>query len=474
MELTNMKLKLLFIFCLTQVRHGTSKEITVIKFHRRGSQVLVKPNIGNISTLVDYTYCLRVNFWTWDQSILFQAGTHSIQLDDYLKGTGAVFAGAFKNSFEWGNYLQLSYYTWNSLCVSLQSSNIFFSINGKEVLNLTEAGLPLQIDLSTIGLGLATFTGQISDLNIWNRSLSQEEIVIYSFNCDSDFVEKSNPTILQWSPANINIHGNSAEITVIPRKNMCPQNYDAQPKTKKVIFPRFFRCIFNSKQCKNLNGEMFYPRNEKDIQSLIERAGSTLVNNECSGKFWVPFVRSATGWIHESKRCQDEDHLFTPWMKAHFNESINTPNECMYFEIRTNQFKSFDCSTSTYNCFCSFCETDEARYIFNIHSNCTTSNMDTKYFFVPAYPRYYFSGVLGKTDFVTNDYSYEWQLTVAGDSSQVLAKIEGALSDPFGIQTWNYSLCGENSMARIKMSNVSGHLNKQDTLLTKKCTYFMF
>ncbi len=328
-----MKFKLLFIFCLTQVSHGTSKEITVIKFHRRGSQVLVKPNNGNISTLGDYTYCLRVNFWTWDYSILFQAGTHALQMDDYTRGTGAVFAGAYENSFEWGNHLQLSYYTWNSFCVSLQLANLFFSINGKEVFNLTEARLPLQIDLSTISLGLATFTGQISDLNIWNRSLSHEEIINYSFNCDSDFVEKSNPVILQWSSANITIQGNSAEKAAIPKKNVCQQNYDSNPKTKKGILPRFFRCIFNSKQCKNLNGQMFYPQNEKDIQSLIEGAGSSLVTNECSGKFWIPFVRSATGWIHESKRRQDEDHSFTPWMKAHFNESSITQNECMYFEI---------------------------------------------------------------------------------------------------------------------------------------------
>jgi hypothetical protein len=397
-------------------------------------------------------------------------------MDDYLKGTGAVFAGSFKNSFEWGNYLQLSYYLWNSFCVSLQFSNIFFSINGKEVLNLTVDGQPEKIDLSTISLGKDHFSGQISDLNIWNRSLSHEEIINYSFSCDSAFVEKSNPAILLWSFANITIQGNLAEKAVIPRKNVCQQNYDAQPKTKKLIFPRFFRCIFNSKQCKNLNGEMFYPRSERDIQRLIEQAGSSIVNNECSGKFWVPFIRSATGWIHLSKRHQDEEHSFTPWMKAHFNESSITPNDCMYFEIRTNQFKSVDCSTSTYNCFCSFCETDEARYIFNIHSNCTNSNMDTKYFFVPSYPRYYFSGVLGKTDFVSNDFSYEWQLTVAGESNQVQAKIEGALSDPFGIQTWKYGYgqCGENPLVRIKLSNVSCHFIDHISLLIQRLIIYVF
>jgi hypothetical protein len=221
---------------------------------------------------------------------------------------------------------------------------------------------------------------------------------------------------------------------------------------------------------------MFYPRNEKDIQRLIEQTRPSLVSNECSGKLWVPFVRSASGWIHESKKHQDEEHSFTPWMKAHFNESINTPNKCMYFEIQTNQFKSVDCSTSTYNCFCSFCETDETRYIFNVHSNCTNSNMDTKYFFVPAYPRYYLSGVLGRTDFKTNDFSYEWQLTVAGDSSQVLAKIEGALSDPFGIQTWKYGYgqCGENPLVRIKLSNVSWHFIDHISLLIQRLIIYVF
>ncbi len=81
--------------------------------------------------------------------------------------------------------------------------------------------------------------------------------------------------------------------------------------------------------------------------------------------------------------------------------------------------------------------------------------MDSVYFFVPRYPFYYFSGVLGKTDFVTNDFSHEWQLTVAGQPDQLLAKVDGALSDPFGIQTWKCGRCGENPLVRIKLNNVS-------------------
>jgi hypothetical protein len=197
------------IFFLMQVSHCTLKEIAVVQYFPHQSYqktyVRLKPDIQNILTSGGYAYCLRVNFWTWDRSFLFGAPSLYIQLDDYTKGTGVVLNGEFSHSFEWKNLLMLSYFSWNSFCISLHFSNLYFSINGKEVFNLTEGTHQNKIDISTISLGSSYFTGQISDFNIWNRSLTHEEILEYSASCDSDFVQKSNPGILLWSLANITI-----------------------------------------------------------------------------------------------------------------------------------------------------------------------------------------------------------------------------------------------------------------------------
>ena len=212
MELNKFILLLtsLFIFSLIQVSLCTLKEISVIKYFPRESyqdtNVSLKPANQYILTSGGYTYCLRINFWTWFQNSLFRTASNlSLELKNYIIGTGVVIDGEFSHLFKWKNLLQLSYYSWNSFCLSSHLSNLYFSINGKEVFNLTKGKQPEKIDVSTIILGGNDFTGQISDFNIWNRSLTHEEILEYSASCDSDFVQKSNPGILLWSLANITI-----------------------------------------------------------------------------------------------------------------------------------------------------------------------------------------------------------------------------------------------------------------------------
>jgi len=471
MELNKFILLLtsLFIFSLIQVSQCTLKEISVIKYFPRESHqdtnVSLKPATQYILTSGGYTYCLRVNFWTWFQNSLFRTASNlSLELKNYIIGTGVVIDGEFSHPFKWKNLLQLSYYSWNSFCVSSHLSNLYFSINGKDVFNLTKGKQPEKIDVSTIILGGNDFTGQISDLNIWNRSLSQEEILEYSASCDFDFVQKSNPGILLWSLANITIQGTDAEKATIPRKHLCHQVNDSKSNTNIVLFPRSLKYVIYYQQCKNLNGEMFYPQSVKDIQILLENIGSSLVNNACTGKFWVPFVRSEThdsGWIYVSKKHQDEDHSFSTWMKANLIDS-NTKNQCMYFDITDKQFKSTECSTTEY--FCSFCEIKESRHVFNLHSDCTDSEteMDTVYFFVPQNPGYYFSGVLGYTNIETTE-NCEWKVTNVRDSMNASAEMaghDGLGCYPFGIQTWSHEFegCSKNSSVQMKLSNVSSCL----------------
>jgi hypothetical protein len=126
---------LLFTICLMQASHCTLKEIAVIKYFPHGSQkethVSHQPSNHYVLTLEGYTYCLRVNFWTWFKTTLFETPTLSLQLDDYMKGTGVVRDGQFSHHFEWKNFCHLSYFSWNSFCVSLHLTHFYLSINGK-------------------------------------------------------------------------------------------------------------------------------------------------------------------------------------------------------------------------------------------------------------------------------------------------------------------------------------------------------
>ena len=459
----------LFAFCLIQVSYCTLKEILVIKYFPHQSHenpfVSLKPANKYILTSRGYTYCLRVNFWTWNKNKLILTETLALQLDPYTKGTGYVRDGEFTKYFEWKNLLQLSYFSWNSFCVSSYLSNLYLSINGIEVFNVSEGKQETEkIDASTIILGSSQFTGQISDLNIWNRSLSPEEILEYSLNCDSDFAQKSSPSILLWSLANVTIKGNASIKDTIPWKNLCQQNNESRPETKIVLLPDFLSYEFYSKHCQNLNGVMFYPQNEKDIQHLMNSAGSLAVNNKCSGKFWVPFVRSGSiesGWMYDTKKYQDKEHSFSLWMKSKLNET-NMKKECMYFDILAQQFINTECSEteSLFTYFCSFCEIDESRLVFKLQIDCANSksNISTDYFLVPQNPGYYFSGVSGSTNIRTDDF-FNWQLTLVQESNSsvvVVANIKDP--GPIGVQTWSSQrfklACKEKSSVIMKLSNV--------------------
>jgi hypothetical protein len=306
---------LLFTICFVKISYCTLKEIEVIKYFPHGSQkethVSYQPNNQYISTSGGYTYCLRVNFWTLYPCTLFETPSLSLGLENYLEGIGVVRDGQFSHPFEWKNFLELSYFSWNSFCISSHLTNLYFSINGKEVFNLTDVKEQQEkINVSTITLGSYFFTGQISDFNIWNRSLSHQEILKFSLSCESDFVEKSNPGILLWSLANFTSQGNSIAKATTNRKYLCQQNNDSKPKTKMLVFPKSSTSEFYSQDCKNLNGVTFYPQHDRDIQYLTDTVGSLLVNEECSGEFLVPFVRSRANendWIYKNKENQDDE-----------------------------------------------------------------------------------------------------------------------------------------------------------------------
>ena len=116
-----------------------------------------------------------MNFWTWNQNLLLQHLRISLQLNDYNTGGGELKNGKFTYNFVWKNVLEMSYTTWNSFCISFQSSNLNFAINGKFILNLTEVKQTVydKIDVTKIVFGSKLFSGLISDFNMWSRGLSR-------------------------------------------------------------------------------------------------------------------------------------------------------------------------------------------------------------------------------------------------------------------------------------------------------------
>ena len=118
----------------------STTKITAIEYfpHDKGllTFATLKPVNSTITTANDYTYCLRANFKTWNFNSLVVDDKFSLRL--FENGNGDIINGKTKHYFRWKDYFQVSYTSWNSFCVSFQSSNLQLTINGVRVYNSTE------------------------------------------------------------------------------------------------------------------------------------------------------------------------------------------------------------------------------------------------------------------------------------------------------------------------------------------------
>jgi hypothetical protein len=456
----------LFLFVinfLAKVHQCSPTKIQVFEYlphePKQLTAVILRPANCTITTADNYTYCLRASFKTWNFNSVVAGSNFMLRV--FANGNGDLQNWKTMHLFSWKNFLQVSYNSWNSYCVVYQSPNIALSINGVQIYSFTEMkqnGEP-QLLASSIILGSCLFTGGFSDFNMWKRALSQPEIEQYSLGCDSDFVEKSKPEII-WSNETFTINGyGNAYMTNVAADTFCQQNIKPKNKTQLTHFPKSYRYDVHLNHCKNINGEMFYPRNEANLQLLRSTFSSSFLEYKCKGKFWVPFVRSLKNdnkWIHDGKSSQVEANSFNTWMKDSFKES-SPPKHCLYFNIETQKFFDEDCSSESY---CSFCEIEERRLLFQLQIDCDfEGKIDSRYFLVQTYAGFYFSGVSGLSNIYPNDLYDEWLLEYVGVANASLRVAASFMSlDPFGIDYWtlNQTTCTNNYMIQMKLSNVSG------------------
>ena len=384
----------------------------------------------------------------------------TLKFNNYKIGGGEITNGKFTYSFDWKNNLKMSYSTWNSFCVTFQSANLNFAINGKLILNLTEEKQKEydKIDVSRIALGDKLFSGQISEFNLWSRGLSVEEIQQFSIGCDSNFEEKSKP-VFGWSSTNFSIQGSYVVALPFPREPFCQEKTDLNHQTKLFLFPNYLKYDYCRDKCDAINGNIFYPKNENNFQYLLKSVGSSLVAENCRKGFWVPFIRSTKNestWIHDRESNQDEEDLLSPWMKD-ILEMSNVPKECMYFDLSSKKLKEVECSLQS---FCTFCEIDDSKIIFNLQSKRDFGGkLDTSYFIMPRMAEgYYLSGILGLTNIKATEIYSTWQIQNVGKSNvseKVVADVES--NDPLGIKNW--ILKPDNVTFQTKISNVSSKRN---------------
>jgi hypothetical protein len=152
----------------------------------------IQPNLGE-SESQDFSICFRCKFWTWGTKIIFDTNKMFFALRDFKTKLGIL---VFKNQTDIqfsSRALEVSPTIWNSFCIIYNSiiANVTFVINNqKESNNQNISKDEIKSLKSKIMIGgsqhystIYRFSGQISDFNIWDRTLNETEVTAFMSTC---------------------------------------------------------------------------------------------------------------------------------------------------------------------------------------------------------------------------------------------------------------------------------------------------
>jgi hypothetical protein len=183
---------------------ATGIAVKVIEFGTErveGNYLEVQPIVLS-QRILDFSICVRFKFWTWGTKILF--GSQDIFLALLQQQPATISSGVvvMNNSavarFETSS-LKISPTLWNSICLAYNSSNASVTIAINNFSSSYRSNLSMDV-ISTLKnrimigdspnyhfSGDYRFSGQVTDFNIWNKTLNELEIKSFTIECSNGF-----------------------------------------------------------------------------------------------------------------------------------------------------------------------------------------------------------------------------------------------------------------------------------------------
>jgi hypothetical protein len=286
------------LFCLALLLGGcpvdcSSEEITIYQFPPdkvSNNTMTIQPKNTTLQTS-GYAICLRAMFWTWGYRVLIDTKNILLGLYNYYPQFGFFKNGQNSFDFPWENAI-VSPSIWNTFCISFNQSEstVQITINGKLVSTLySSVGyLPNPI---TIGGRTAVdgrrFSGQITDLNFWNKPLPLTEIEIFSTGCDTvNFLEKLKPELVLWPEVNITFRGSSTSNYKLKRETFCSllSTNNSVWDSLMLFGNRLITYEESINTCEELGGKLALQGNINE--NFLKREEKNL-KNMCFNKFWM-------------------------------------------------------------------------------------------------------------------------------------------------------------------------------------------
>ncbi len=107
-------------------------------------------------------------------------------------------------------------------------------------------------------------SGQMTDINVWNQSLSTKELQDFALNCSNQHHRLSLPNMISWQNVTMTNHSDSISGFNISREETCLRS-DNQILLFKLLIS--FEKSFSL--CKNLGGKLYLPQNMTEYQTFI-------------------------------------------------------------------------------------------------------------------------------------------------------------------------------------------------------------
>jgi hypothetical protein len=418
-------------------------EITVYKFspeNRENNFFVIQPETPTIPT-TGYSMCLRVQFWTWDTSILLYTDNMFFGVYHYNYKSTIYYQSEMYYDFPWDNMV-VSSSIWNAICLIYNNSamSLDISINGGPTIrNTINDSIIFDFTSNTILIGGPMsdyrFSGLVTDFNFWNHPLSVENVQTFMNGClnnNQNFLPF--PEYSDWSNAQITNIGNGTTNVSMPREYLCESS-----STNTLIM--FFESKTFEKSaafCKRLNGHLLTENVTKAEKIFLKRQAMNISPDDCN-KIWIE-----TG--KEGNQSNETGHLYGVSDKT---------KKCSTFSIVDGNFSSTNCDES----LCFVCKFPEERLRFKLQNNWSNKfAIEKDYLLVNEGNQIVFVGISGQTVIKREG---QWKIinskSISSFKMEEFATLNGTARFPIGIQSfvWKDDRTNETTSLQLKLSNVS-------------------
>ncbi len=313
---------------MTQGEFTNKNWTTVYKFYplvSGNNYIVLEPKIP-LTNSTGYSICLRVFIWKWDNAVVF--GSLAIKLELFVFEAYKILCLLInQENIQLCLNLDNKSSEWNALCYTHNFTDCLMKVTLSGELKGTKKFLINSTFLDKVtkpmSFGLNTsFWGQITDFNIWNRPLSNEEVQQYSFGCREG--PSSQPEILDWSNASVVRRGIYTQDFKINRQFLSCKD----GMTHFTLFENIISLSYTKSMefCNSLNGDLFNPT------FLDMGNGHGLINS-----YWVP--------LEMTKKFGPPHLEYNTQLETNYTMTIGqTTDQCKIVKMDSKEYTPANCN----------------------------------------------------------------------------------------------------------------------------------